>query len=85
MLSRGRRGMIRTTKTDEVWIVESEEDAADLIGRRCEFVHRIARALDFAHGIASSVPAQKKEPGQLMSSRYRSGRIRARVSITKCT
>ncbi len=34
MLSRGRRGMIRTTKTDEVWIVESEEDAADLIGSK---------------------------------------------------
>lgn len=26
--------MIRTTKTDEVWIVESEEDAADLIGSK---------------------------------------------------
>ena len=34
MLSRGRRGMIRTTKTDEVWIVESEEVADDLIGSK---------------------------------------------------
>ncbi|WP_292964841.1 DUF5818 domain-containing protein [Novosphingobium sp. UBA1939] len=32
MLSRGRRGMILTTKSDEVWIVESEEVADDLIG-----------------------------------------------------
>jgi hypothetical protein len=32
MLSRGRRGMILTTKADEVWIVESEEVADDLIG-----------------------------------------------------
>ena len=34
MLSRGRRGMILTTKTDEVWIVESEEVADDLIGSK---------------------------------------------------
>lgn len=32
MLSRGRRGMILTTKSDEVWIVESEEVTDDLIG-----------------------------------------------------
>lgn len=32
MLSRGRRGMILTTKSDEVWIVESEEVPDDLIG-----------------------------------------------------
>ncbi|MDE8654350.1 DUF5818 domain-containing protein [Novosphingobium album (ex Liu et al. 2023)] len=32
MLSRGRRGMILTTKSDEVWIVESEELTDDLIG-----------------------------------------------------
>ena len=32
MLSRGRRGMILTTKDDEVWIVEGEEAAGDLIG-----------------------------------------------------
>ena len=32
MLSRGRRGMILTTKSDEVWIVESEEVSDDLIG-----------------------------------------------------
>lgn len=32
MLSRGRRGMILTTKSDEVWIVESEEVTYDLIG-----------------------------------------------------
>ena len=32
MLSCGRRGMILTTKADEVWIVESEEVADDLIG-----------------------------------------------------
>lgn len=31
MLSRGRRGMILTTKDDEVWIVESEHSADDLI------------------------------------------------------
>ena len=34
MLSRGRRGIILTTKADEVWIVESEEVADDLIGSR---------------------------------------------------
>ncbi|OYZ12614.1 MAG: hypothetical protein B7Y36_03720 [Novosphingobium sp. 28-62-57] len=34
MLSRGRRGMILTTKADEVWIVESQEVADDLIGSR---------------------------------------------------
>lgn len=32
MLSRGRRGMILTTKSDEVWIVESEDVTDDLIG-----------------------------------------------------
>lgn len=32
MLSRGRRGLILTTKSDEVWIVESEEVTDDLIG-----------------------------------------------------
>ena len=32
MLSRGARGMMLTTKNDEVWIVESEEAADDLIG-----------------------------------------------------
>lgn len=32
MLSRGRRGMILTTKSDEVWIVESEEVTDALIG-----------------------------------------------------
>ena len=32
MLNRGRRGMILTTKSDEVWIVESEEVTDDLIG-----------------------------------------------------
>lgn len=32
MLSRGRRGMILTTKSDEVWIVESKEVTDDLIG-----------------------------------------------------
>lgn len=32
MLSRGRRGMILTTKSDEVWIVESDEVTDDLIG-----------------------------------------------------
>lgn len=32
ILSRGRRGMILTTKADEVWIVESEEVADDFIG-----------------------------------------------------
>ena len=34
MLSRGRRGMILTTKADEVWIVEGEEVADDLIGSK---------------------------------------------------
>ena len=34
MLSRGRRGMILTTKADDVWIVESEEVADDLIGSK---------------------------------------------------
>ena len=34
MLSRGRRGMILTTKSDEVWIVEGEEVADDLIGSK---------------------------------------------------
>ncbi|KUR70565.1 hypothetical protein AQZ52_17355 [Novosphingobium fuchskuhlense] len=34
MLSRGRRGMILTTRADEVWIVESEEVADDLIGSK---------------------------------------------------
>jgi hypothetical protein len=32
MLSRGQRGMILTTKSDEVWIVESEEVTDDLFG-----------------------------------------------------
>src|SRR3546814_15707027 len=32
MLSRGRRGMILTTKSDKVWIVESEAVTDDLIG-----------------------------------------------------
>src|SRR3546814_6671421 len=32
MLSRGRRGMILTTKSDKVWIVESEDVTDDLIG-----------------------------------------------------
>src|SRR3546814_2363592 len=31
MLSRGRRGMILTTKSDKVWIVESEDVTDDLI------------------------------------------------------
>jgi len=34
MLSRGRRGMILTTKSEEVWIVESEEVTDDLIGSK---------------------------------------------------
>ena len=32
LLSRGRRGMILTTKADDVWIVEGEEVAGDLFG-----------------------------------------------------
>lgn len=32
MLSRGSRGMILTTKADEVWIVESEMPADNLVG-----------------------------------------------------
>ena len=32
MLSRGRRGMILTTKADEVWIVESDVPADALVG-----------------------------------------------------
>ena len=31
-LSRGSRGLILTTKADEVWIVESEDTLDDLIG-----------------------------------------------------
>ena len=32
LLSRGRRGLILTTKAEEVWIVESEETPDDLVG-----------------------------------------------------
>lgn len=32
LLSRGRRGMILTTKADDVWIVEGEDVAGDLVG-----------------------------------------------------
>src|SRR3546814_9337942 len=32
MLSRGRRGMILNTKSDKVWIVESEDGTDDHIG-----------------------------------------------------
>lgn len=32
LLSRGRRGMILTTKDDSVWIVESEGSTDDLVG-----------------------------------------------------
>lgn len=31
-LSRGRRGLILTTKDDQLWIVESEHNADDLVG-----------------------------------------------------
>lgn len=31
-LSRGRRGLILTTKDDQLWIVESEHNAEDLVG-----------------------------------------------------
>lgn len=34
MLSRGSRGMILTTKADDVWIVEVEEVADDLVGAK---------------------------------------------------
>jgi len=34
MLSRGGRGMILTTKADDVWIVEVEEVADDLVGAK---------------------------------------------------
>jgi len=34
LLSHGRRGMILTTNADEVWIVEGEEVADDLIGSK---------------------------------------------------
>ncbi|MFM9852268.1 MAG: DUF5818 domain-containing protein [Sphingomonadaceae bacterium] len=34
MLSRGSRGMILTTKGDDVWIVEVEEVADDLVGAK---------------------------------------------------
>ena len=32
LLSRGSRGLILTTKADEVWIVESEDTPDDLVG-----------------------------------------------------
>ena len=32
LLSRGRRGLILTTKDDQLWIVESEHNADDLVG-----------------------------------------------------
>ena len=32
LLSRGRRGLILTTKDDQLWIVESEHKADDLVG-----------------------------------------------------
>jgi hypothetical protein len=31
-LRRGRRGLILTTKDDQLWIVESEHNADDLVG-----------------------------------------------------
>jgi len=31
-LSRGRRGLILTTKDDQLWIVRSEHNAEDLVG-----------------------------------------------------
>lgn len=34
MLSRGSRGMILTTKADDVWVVEVEELADDLVGAK---------------------------------------------------
>ena len=32
LLSRGNRGLILTTSDDEIWIVESENGADDLVG-----------------------------------------------------
>ena len=46
MLSRGRRGMILTTKSDEVWIVESEEVADDLQIAIARSVDRASRSLE---------------------------------------
>lgn len=32
MLSRGRRGLILTTKKDELWVIESDDSADHLVG-----------------------------------------------------
>ena len=32
LLSRGKRGLILTTRDDKLWIVESEDTADDLVG-----------------------------------------------------
>ena len=34
MLGRGRRGLILTTDDNELWVVDTDDDVARLIGRR---------------------------------------------------
>lgn len=34
MLDRGRRGLVLTTNENEIWVIETDEDLAQLIGKR---------------------------------------------------
>lgn len=34
MLRRGRRGLVLTTDESEIWVIEPDDDSAQLIGKR---------------------------------------------------